>query len=72
MSDISWSTVVRAWHHGHEHSGVIIRMINNFDGRVQQRSFTSVDDAVAQLHLWLEELEDNVQSDGETENETKS
>lgn len=59
MSSNVWSTVMRAWHHGNGTSGVVIRMINHFNGHTRQRSFASTDEAVSQLRDWLHELEDS-------------
>lgn len=55
-----WVTVVRAWHQESEKSGLVIRMINSNRETTHTRRFASVDEAVAQLRLWLEDLERGV------------
>jgi hypothetical protein len=52
-----WVTVVRAWHQKSDKSGLVIRMINSNGDTTATRRFASVDEAVAQLRHWLEELE---------------
>lgn len=55
-----WVTVVRAWHQENEKSGLVIRMINSNGDTTDTTRFASVDEAVAQLRRWLEDLEREV------------
>jgi hypothetical protein len=56
MEGVWWVTVVRAWAQENAKSGLLIRMINSFGESTDDRMFASIDEALAQLRRWLEEL----------------
>lgn len=57
MDPAWWVTVVRAWPQENENSGLVIRMINAFGTNTDERSFASIQPALAQLGQWLQQLE---------------
>lgn len=60
MSDECSVTVVRAWSQANQLSNLLIRMINDSQDDTSDRHFTSIDDAVEQLRLWLTVFEQSI------------
>ena len=53
-----WVTVVRAWPQENTKSRLVIRMVNSTAQSVDDQRFASIDEALDQLRIWLENLEE--------------